>query len=393
MRNGLSSDDVSARCRMRVAKRIRFLTLLVRVCLLPRLAWCTIPSVMSFKVLCAGFVCADLVLRPVHDLPPPGGNRFVEDATLFIGGCAANAAVAFARLGLDVVVAGRVGDDPLRPPGAPGLARRTRTHRGTAHNDKGDNSHQHRFGDQPGRAQFLRLSWRVRALIPPICPMLCWPASITCIWRRLAPCLAWPARPLQTWPAAPRSRSKHQSGRHAESAARHGGRRGASSPARGPVPAECGRGAGGSGRWRIDTLLDRGLARGVRLMGIKQGERGCSLATARERLHTAAFAVPAIDTVGAGDAWSAALVFGWHKGWPLAEIGRFANAAGALCTLASGGTAWHGRRVYYPPARWPAIVILLGRLCACPDGITSIHPGQVQDLPLPTDFRNRGRNS
>ena len=68
---------------------------------------------MSLKVLCAGFVCADLVLRPVDELPPPGGNRFVEDASLTIGGCAANAAVAFARLGVQVDVAGRVGDDPL----------------------------------------------------------------------------------------------------------------------------------------------------------------------------------------------------------------------------------------------------------------------------------------
>ena len=93
------------------------------------------------------------------------------------------------------------------------------------------------------------------------------------------------------------------------------------------------------GKGDVDTLLDRGLARGVRLMGIKQGEHGCSLATVSERVHTPAFAVPAIDTVGAGDAWSAALVFGWREGWPLAEIGRFANAAGALCTLASGGTA------------------------------------------------------
>ena len=68
---------------------------------------------MSLKVLCAGFVCADLVLRPVDEMPPPGGNRFVEDASLTIGGCAANAAVAFARLGVQVDVAGRVGDDSL----------------------------------------------------------------------------------------------------------------------------------------------------------------------------------------------------------------------------------------------------------------------------------------
>jgi sugar/nucleoside kinase (ribokinase family) len=93
------------------------------------------------------------------------------------------------------------------------------------------------------------------------------------------------------------------------------------------------------GDGEIDDLLARGLAAGVRVVGIKQGELGCSLATAAQRVHLAAFGVPAIDTVGAGDAWAAALVAGWHEGWPLDEIGRFANAAGALCTLAVGGTA------------------------------------------------------
>ena len=70
-----------------------------------------------FNVLSAGFVCGDLVLRPVDDLPPLGGNRFVDDARLTIGGCAANASVAFARLlGVEdgrSAVAGRVGDDDL----------------------------------------------------------------------------------------------------------------------------------------------------------------------------------------------------------------------------------------------------------------------------------------
>lgn len=74
-------------------------------------------------VLSAGFVCGDLILSPVEDLPPLGGNRFVENAKLVIGGCAANAAVAFARLLADTggqsAVAGRVGRDDLWLAAAP----------------------------------------------------------------------------------------------------------------------------------------------------------------------------------------------------------------------------------------------------------------------------------
>lgn len=69
------------------------------------------------SVLSAGFVCGDLVLKPVDSLPPAEGNLFVQHADLTIGGCAANAAVGFARLlaaeGGRAAVAGRVGDDPL----------------------------------------------------------------------------------------------------------------------------------------------------------------------------------------------------------------------------------------------------------------------------------------
>ncbi|MFZ2359527.1 MAG: carbohydrate kinase family protein, partial [Anaerolineae bacterium] len=69
------------------------------------------------NVLSAGFVCGDLVLAPVDDLPPAGGNRFVDRAALTIGGCAATAAVGFARLlraeDGRAAVAGRIGVDSL----------------------------------------------------------------------------------------------------------------------------------------------------------------------------------------------------------------------------------------------------------------------------------------
>jgi sugar/nucleoside kinase (ribokinase family) len=86
------------------------------------------------------------------------------------------------------------------------------------------------------------------------------------------------------------------------------------------------------------ALLAQGLSQGVRLMGLKLGAAGCALATADERVRVPAFEVVVVDTVGAGDAWAAAAVYGWRAGWPLVEIGRFANAAGALCTQQLGAT-------------------------------------------------------
>ena len=295
---------------------------------------------MSLKVLCAGFVCADLVLRPVDEMPPPGGNRFVEDASLTIGGCAANAAVAFARLGVQVDVAGRVGDDPL-----------------------GRMLRQALETEQVGTERLLTSETAATAIntalvtsrgersfyvFPGACALLI-PGDLSD-----ALLAGFDHLHLAAIGALP-----GLAGEAAANVARRARALGLSislditlNPPRDtaadvapllpvvdlflPNVAEA---EAVLGEGDVDGLLDRGLARGVRVMGIKQGEAGCSLATVFERVHAPAFAVPAIDTVGAGDAWSAALVFGWRKGWPLAKIGRFANAAGALCTLASGGTA------------------------------------------------------
>lgn len=92
------------------------------------------------------------------------------------------------------------------------------------------------------------------------------------------------------------------------------------------------------GKGEVDDLLARALMAGVRLMAIKLGAAGCALATAGEQCHLPAFDVPVLDTCGAGDAWSAGVIYGWRQGWRLYQIGQFANAAGALCVQSLGAT-------------------------------------------------------
>lgn len=295
---------------------------------------------MSLKVLCAGFVCADLVLRPVDEMPPPGGNRFVDDASLTIGGCAANAAVAFARLGVQVDVAGRVGDDPLgrmlrqaletEQVGTEGLL--TTETVATAINtalvtSRGERS----FYVFPGACALLIPGDLSDALLAGFDHL------------HLAAIGALPG--LAGEAAADVARRARALGLSISLDITLNPPRDTAADVAPLLPVvdlflpNVAEAEAVLGEGDVDGLLDRGLARGVRVMGIKQGEDGCSLATVFERVHAPAFTVPAIDTVGAGDAWSAALVFGWRNGWPLAKIGRFANAAGALCTVASGGTA------------------------------------------------------
>ena len=62
-------------------------------------------------VVCAGIVVADHLCTPIDHLPAPGELVMADDLVLNIGGCASNAAMDLARLGIRAAVCGRVGND------------------------------------------------------------------------------------------------------------------------------------------------------------------------------------------------------------------------------------------------------------------------------------------
>lgn len=64
-------------------------------------------------VTVVGNVNVDIVARPLLELPPPGGDLLVDTIEVRVGGAAANAGMALARLGLAPRVIGAVGDDYL----------------------------------------------------------------------------------------------------------------------------------------------------------------------------------------------------------------------------------------------------------------------------------------
>lgn len=66
---------------------------------------------MTVDVLCAGIVVADHVCTPIPRLPEAGELIMAERLLLTVGGCAANAAVDLAKMGVRSAVVGRVGDD------------------------------------------------------------------------------------------------------------------------------------------------------------------------------------------------------------------------------------------------------------------------------------------
>jgi sugar/nucleoside kinase (ribokinase family) len=68
---------------------------------------------MSSSVTIIGGVQVDVVILPVDELPPQGQTLLVEEASMRVGGAAANAAFAFTETPMTVRLMGCVGDDPL----------------------------------------------------------------------------------------------------------------------------------------------------------------------------------------------------------------------------------------------------------------------------------------
>ncbi|PYV45939.1 MAG: hypothetical protein DMG06_00465 [Acidobacteria bacterium] len=71
---------------------------------------------------------------------------------------------------------------------------------------------------------------------------------------------------------------------------------------------------------------------------ITQGSRGALARLDREVLHASSFKVNSLDESGAGDAFAAGFLTGLLEGWSLECTLRFASAAGASCTRALGCT-------------------------------------------------------
>ena len=87
------------------------------------------------------------------------------------------------------------------------------------------------------------------------------------------------------------------------------------------------------------------LSQGVKLAAIKLGEQGCYIAAAGGSCSFPAFKVDVVDTTGAGDSFSAGLLYGWMRDWSLPAMAALASALGALATTVHGaGLALPGKQ-------------------------------------------------
>lgn len=94
-------------------------------------------------------------------------------------------------------------------------------------------------------------------------------------------------------------------------------------------------GLGDTEERQIDELVRR---YSLRLIALTRGGQGSLLVGPKGRSEQPAVAVEVVDTVGAGDAFTAALVLGLLHTWPLDETNRLAAEVAAFVCTRPGGT-------------------------------------------------------
>ena len=290
-------------------------------------------------VVCLGILVADVVGKPVDKWPARGELELVDRMELHTGGCAANTGIALAKIGVDVAVMGKVGQDGfgdfiisrLKSQGIDpsGVVRSERSNTSATmvmvHSD-GERSFIHYVGanrdlvkedvdmalisrspllhvagtfllpgiDGEPTAQILK---RAKDLGVTTCLDTCWDA--TGKWMKtFAPCLPYIDYFLPSIAEAAMLTGKDD-------------------------PADV-----------AAALLDSGIG----VVALKMGEEGCFIRDGGTKLRIPSFKVDAVDALGAGDCYVAGFLTGLVNKWDLERTGKFANAVGAFCVTALGAT-------------------------------------------------------
>jgi len=290
-------------------------------------------------ILCLGQFTADVVVKGVEKLPEKGKSIFVDKIELHNGGCACNTAIDLARLGVSTGVIGKVGKDPFGAFLISLLVRHKIDVRGLKVDDEGNTSSTVVLVSSDGERTFLHYSGtnakltiedidfsmiketkilHVAAvyLLPsldgiPIAQIL---KKAKDIGVTTSLDTAWNAKGQWLEKIEPSLPYVDFFLPNIEEASMI------------------------SGKDSPEEIADFFISRGVKVIGIKMGDKGCYIQSKDKDIYIPAFKVKAVDTTGAGDAFVAGFLTGVLKGWDLEFTGLFANAVGACCVMEVGAS-------------------------------------------------------
>lgn len=288
------------------------------------------------EVVCLGIVVADVIARPVDELPARGKLGLVEEVALRGGGCALNTGGALVRLGLKAAVVGKVGDDALGDFLLGLLDERGVDGRGVLRSASVPTSATVVLVDAAGERTFLHLPGANGTLAADELDrdLLFAGRALHVAGSLVMPALDGP--PTAALLAEAKARGLHTSLDPVWDASGRWERLHAALPHLDLFAPSVDEGRAISGEREPAAVAGWLRARGSRAVVLKLGPEGCYASGEGFEGFVEPFAVRAVDGTGAGDAFVAGLLFGRLSGWPLDRSARLANAVGALATTAVG---------------------------------------------------------
>ena len=293
-------------------------------------------------VICLGILVADVIAKPVKGLPGVGKLELVEQLEMYAGGCAANTGIDLAKIGIQTGIIGKIGndgfgkfmDEELNKYGVnvDGLRREEGVRTSASMvlvNNQGERSFIHCLG---ANAEFCdedvdfnvikkaKVLFIAGALLMPrfdgeptkrvlkkaqaegIYTVLDTAWDSTGKWMDLiGPCLPY----LDLFIPSIEEASML------------------------------------SGTDNVEEMADLFLSKGVKLVVIKLGTKGCFIKSNQGKKFTIPTYtyIKAVDTTGAGDSFVAGFLTGIIKGWNLHQCGKFANAVGTHCVMSVGANS------------------------------------------------------
>jgi sugar/nucleoside kinase (ribokinase family) len=291
------------------------------------------------EIACLGVLVADLLGRPIDQLPPRGRLGLVERMELHVGGCAANTGIDLAKLGVSTAVLGKVGTDGLGDFMVGALEKSGVDTRGIVRDTTAGTSGSMVLVGADGERTFLHyLGGNAQYHKEDVD----WAAIDSAKILHVAGAHIMPA--LDGPPMADVLREARERGITTsldtvwDATGQWMATLGPSLPYADYFLPSLAEAQALTEREEPSDVAQALRDAGVGTVGLKLGGEGCLILNAVGELRVPAFKVEAVDGTGSGDAWDAGFLLGVLRGWDIERSARFANAVGACCVEAIGAT-------------------------------------------------------
>ncbi|MGE5531576.1 MAG: carbohydrate kinase family protein [Bacteroidota bacterium] len=292
------------------------------------------------EVVCLGILVADVYGRPIDEWPERGRLSTVDDMGIGLGGCAANTGLSLVKLGVDTAIMGKVGDDGFGRFVSETLEAAGADVRGLVVDNRPGTSATMVIIDSVGERTFLHYpgaNGRLR------CDEIDFGLMTDCRIFHCAGALVM--GDFDGQPMAECLKAAKEAGVTTSLDTVYNNKSGWMEKLEPclrytdvflPSLSEAQKLVGADDP---ETVAERLLSYGLKVVGLKMGEEGSYIRTPDQELRVPAYKFEAIDGTGAGDAFVAGFLRGMLEKWDLERTTRFANAVGGLCTTGLGTTA------------------------------------------------------